>query len=58
LVPTKSPWLNPIEAKWMHGKKAVVEADRLLIATELESRVSAYFGCSPESRLTLPEKTT
>src|SRR5438309_2117694 len=47
LLPTKSPWLNPIEAKWVHGKKNVVEADRLLTASELESRVSAYFACSP-----------
>jgi hypothetical protein len=29
LLPTKSPWLNPIEAKWVYGKKNVVEADRL-----------------------------
>ncbi len=56
LLPTKSPWKSPIEAKWVHGKKHVVEADRLLTASELESRVSAYFGCSPESRLSLPEK--
>jgi transposase len=56
LLPTKSPWLNPIEAKWVHGKKNVVEADRLLTASELESRVYAYFACSPESRLAKPEK--
>lgn len=56
LLPTKSPWLNPIEAKWVHGKKNVVEADRLLTASELESRVYAYFGCSPQSRLSKPEK--
>ena len=56
LLPTKSPWLNPIEAKWVHGKKKVVEADRLLTASELESRVYAYFACSPENRLSKPEK--
>jgi transposase len=55
-LPTKSPWLKPIEAKWVHGKKAVVEADRLLTAAELESRVSAHFKCSPESRLSKHEK--
>ena len=55
-LPTKSPWLNPIEAKWVHGKKNVVEADRLLTASELESRVYAYFACSPESRLSKTEK--
>jgi hypothetical protein len=56
LLPTKSPWLNPIEAKWVHGKKNVVEADRLLTASELESRVYAYFACSPQCRLSKPEK--
>jgi transposase len=56
LLPTKSPWLNPIEAKWVHGKKNVVEADRLLTASELQSRVYAYFACSPESLLSTPEK--
>ncbi len=56
LLPTKSPWLNPIEAKWVHGKKNVVEADRLLTAAELESRVYVYFACPPESRLSKPEK--
>jgi hypothetical protein len=24
-LPTKSPWLNAIEPKWVHGKKQVVE---------------------------------
>lgn len=55
-LPTKSPWLHPIEAKWVHGKRAVVEAERLLTAPELESRVYAYFGCSPQQRLFIPEK--
>jgi len=40
----------------VHGKKNVVEADRLLTATELESRVYAYFGCSPESHLSTLEQ--
>src|SRR5262249_51462050 len=26
-LPVKSPWLNPIEPKWGHGKKAIVEPD-------------------------------
>jgi hypothetical protein len=56
LLPTKSPWLNPIEAKWVHGKQAVVEAERLLSASELESRVYADFGCSLQDHLVLPEK--
>ena len=32
LLPKKSPWLNPIEPKWIHGKRRVVEADGLLSA--------------------------
>jgi transposase len=27
LLPTKSPWLNPIEPKWIHGKRKVVEPE-------------------------------
>ncbi|MGH3851459.1 MAG: transposase, partial [Pseudonocardiaceae bacterium] len=33
-LPVKSPWLNPIEPQWVHGKRAVVEPARLLSATE------------------------
>jgi transposase len=55
-LPVKSPWLNPIEAKWVHGKRAVAEADRRLSAQELESRVYAYYRCDPEVHLVMPEK--
>jgi transposase len=41
-LPSKSPWLNPIEPKWVHGKRAVVEPERLLSARELEARICAY----------------
>jgi hypothetical protein len=41
-LPSQSPWLNPIEPKWVHGKCAVSEADRLLSADELAMRVYAY----------------
>jgi hypothetical protein len=44
-LPSKSPWLNPIEPKWYHGKKAIHEADRLLTAPEVKARVCAYYGC-------------
>jgi len=53
-LPTKSPWLNPIEPKWVHGKQAVVEPARLLSASELAQRICAYFGCSSEPYLCLP----
>jgi hypothetical protein len=55
-LPVKSPWLNPIEPKWVHGKRAVAEADRMLSAQELEIRVCAYYGCDPEAHLVMPQK--
>ena len=55
-LPSKSPWLNPIEPKWVHGKRAVSEADRLLSADELEARVYAYYGCESELHLVMPKK--
>lgn len=44
-LPSKSPWLNAIEAKWVHGKRAVVEPDRLLTSAELMHRVCKYYHC-------------
>jgi len=55
-LPSKSPWLNPIEPKWVHGKRAVSEADRLLSADELEARVYAYYDCKREAHLIMPKK--
>ncbi|GHO48528.1 hypothetical protein KSX_66910 [Ktedonospora formicarum] len=46
LLPKQSPWLNPIEPKWVHGKRNVVERDGLLSAHQLASRVCAYYGCT------------
>ena len=44
-LPVKSPWLNPIEPKWAHGKKAIVEPERLLAANEVRTRVCDYYRC-------------
>jgi hypothetical protein len=44
-LPIKSPWLNPIEPKWAHGKKAIVERVRLLSAAEVVSLVFDYYRC-------------
>jgi transposase len=55
-LPSKSPWLNPIEPKWVHGKRAVSEPDRLLSADELAARVYAYYHCEPEAPLIMPKK--
>ncbi len=50
-LPSKAPWLNPIEPKWVHGKRAIVEPARLLSAAEVEDRVCAYFGCHRQEHL-------
>ena len=55
-LPSKSPWLNPIEPKWVHGKRAVSEPDRLLSAAELEARVYAYYDCECAEHLIMPKK--
>ena len=52
LLPVKSPWLNPIEPKWLHGKRAVVEAERQLAMGELAQRIYQHFGCEPLAILT------
>jgi len=44
-LPVQSPWLNPIEPKWLHGKRAIVEPERKLTASELIERVHARYGC-------------
>jgi hypothetical protein len=55
-LPIKSPWLNPIEPKWVHGKRKVVEPDRVLPAAELAQRVCDAFGCAYEEHLTIPNQ--
>lgn len=42
-LPVKSPWLNPIEPRWLHGKRAIVEPTRTLTAQELMERVCKYY---------------
>ncbi len=53
-LPVKSPWLNPIEPKWVHGKRKVLEPDRTLSAQELADRVCGVFSCLHEASLSLP----
>jgi transposase len=53
-LPVKSPWLNPIEPKWLHGKKRVAEPDRLLSAAELADRVCATYDCPHHPHLIAP----
>lgn len=55
-LPVKSPWLNPIEVYWHHGKRQTVEPGRLLTSNELEQRVCDYYNCPTEPHLVIPEK--
>ena len=44
-LPIKSPWLNRIEPKWVHGKRAIAEPDRKLQVDELKHRICTYYDC-------------
>jgi hypothetical protein len=55
LLPKKSPWLNAIEPKWVHGERKVVEPEGLLGAYELADRVCAAFGCPHYEHLSITE---
>ncbi len=52
-LPIKSPWLNPIEPKWIHTQRKIVEPARLLTARELEERVCAALHCPCEPHLSI-----
>lgn len=43
LLPKKSPWLNPIEPRWVHAKRKVMEPERKLSVKELSQRVCEVF---------------
>jgi hypothetical protein len=44
-LPSKRPWLNPSEPRWVHGKRAIREPTRLLAAQEFIERVCTYYRC-------------
>lgn len=50
-LPKKSPWLNPIEPKWLHGKRSVAEPGTTLDEVELMARVHEHFDCPPHPLL-------
>jgi transposase len=54
-LPVKSPWLNPIEPKWLHGKRAISEPNRVLSAEEIQQRVHAYYGAERFDPLVQPK---
>lgn len=55
-LPTKSPWLNPIEPHWGHAKRRTVEPGQLLSMPETIDRVCQQFGCPHEPFLTIPDR--
>jgi transposase len=44
-LPSKSPWLNPIQPRWAHRKRTVVEPDRKLTGQELRQRLCDHYRC-------------
>ena len=56
--PVKSPWLNPIEPKWAHGKRRIVEPDDTLTKQELADRICATFDCPHDEHLFIPENVS
>jgi hypothetical protein len=55
-LPSRSPWLNPIEPHWVHAKRKVVEPGRLLGSYELADRACAVFHSPHYDHLTIPKK--
>jgi hypothetical protein len=54
-LPSKSPWRNPIEPTWVHGKRAVVEPARVLSMPELMQRVCTYYQCELTDPIAQPD---
>lgn len=54
-LPSKSPWLNPIEPKWLHAKRRILEPDRTLSIHELTQRICSAFNCNHLAHLSIPD---
>ena len=46
-LPSKSPWLNPIEPRWMHAKRGVCQPDGELTPPVLRKRLCDHFHTQP-----------
>jgi transposase len=44
LLPSKSPWLNPMEPIWLHSKRKVAEPDGELSVDVLKDRLCSVFN--------------
>ena len=47
LLPKQSPWLNPIEPRWVHAKRQVCQPHGILSPDELKRRIAAHFHTVP-----------
>jgi hypothetical protein len=47
LLSQQSPWLNPIEPRWIHAKQVVCEPDGELSSAELKRRLGIHFDTEP-----------
>jgi transposase len=54
LLPVKSPWLNPIEVRWVHAKRSTCEPDGALSPNELRRRLCAHFDTQPLHESLMP----
>ncbi|MHB0859581.1 MAG: hypothetical protein ACYC5M_18710 [Anaerolineae bacterium] len=54
-VAGQEPLAHPIEVYWRHGKRQTAEPGGVLTAEELETRICAYYGCSKEAHLAIPQ---
>jgi hypothetical protein len=52
-LPSKSPWLNPIEPKWKYAKRCIVEPERVLSLSEVEERVCQVLDYPQRDHLSL-----
>ena len=50
-LPKKSPWLNRIEPKWVHGKRAILEPQKVLTPEEIAERLCRYYRCNNQEYL-------
>lgn len=57
-LPSRSPWLNPIEPKWQFAKRCIVEPERVLSLVEVEERVCQVFACPRHDHLSLSNDLT
>ena len=57
-LPIKSPWLNPIEPKWTHGKRRIVEPNATLSKQDLANRICTTFDCLHLEHLSIPENVS